>query len=169
MLWPERCLTHETPIPGHRSGDLGQCCFRSVEQVQGTATEYRIQGIVQEGKAEGTASNEQKIPKSGEHRLLPGLSKHRQGEIKPDHPARSLRCERAGKQSRTARQIQDVTPLLRLQPLDQICGELSKGRGARKEEPQGAPVFLINRSDWRKLHQALEGSDDFAVGTRKKV
>jgi hypothetical protein len=162
-------LTHETPIPGHRSGDLGHCRFRPVEQVECTAAENSVQDTISEGDTEGTSPDKEDVLKPRTHGFLSGLAKHWQGEIEPDHPTRSLRGQRTDKQSRTAGQIQDAAPFVRLQPLDQIYGELPKGRGASDEEPQRTPIFLVDCSDWRELHQTLEWRDGFPVSIRQKV
>jgi hypothetical protein len=132
-------------------------------------TENRIQGIVQEGKAEGAATDKKRYLKPSANGFLSSLAKHRQGKIEADHPTWSLCSQRARKQSGPTCQIQDTTPLLRLQPSDQIRGELSKGRRAGHKEAQRSPILFINCRDRRELHQALEGRDDFAMGARQEI
>jgi len=165
----KRCLAHEAPIARHRSGDLGQCRLRPFEQVECATAENRIQGIVQEGKAEGAPTDKKDILKPSANGFLSSLAKHRQGKIEADHPTRSLCSQRARKQSRATCQIQDTTPLLRFQPSDQIRRELSKGRRAGHKEAKRSPILFINCCDRRELHQALEGRDDLPVGAGQEV
>jgi hypothetical protein len=169
MLWLESCLTHEATVAGHRSSDLGQCRLRPFEQVERATTKNCIQSAISEGKAEGTSTDEKDILKSHTNGFLSSLAKHGPGKIEADHPTWSLHSQGARKQSGTTCQIQNTTPLLRLQPSDQIRGELSKGRRAGHKKAQRSPILFINCRDRRKLHQALEGRDDFAVGAWQEV